>query len=118
MRFMTLVKGPENFGQPPAELFEAINALGAEAAAAGVTVESGGLLPSAAATRVRVDGGKVTVSDGPFTETKEVVGGFAFYEVESRDEAVAWANKFMQAHVEHWPGWEGETEVRQVMDFS
>lgn len=116
MRFMTLVKGPENFGQPPAALFEAINQLGAEAAAAGVAVDTGGLLPSGAGgARVRVEAGKVTVSDGPFTETKEVVGGYAFYEVESRDEAIAWADKFMQLHVEHWPGWEGETEVRQVL---
>jgi hypothetical protein len=117
MRFMTLVKATENVGQPPAELFAAIMQLGQEAADKGVSVDTGGLLPTAMGTRIRVSGGKLTVTDGPFAEAKEVVGGYAFYEVASKEEAVAWANRFMKLHQDLWPGWEGETEIRQVMDM-
>jgi hypothetical protein len=117
MRFMTLVKSAENVGQPPPELFAAIAQLGAEAADKGVSVDTGGLLPTATGSRIRLAGGKLTVTDGPFAEAKEVIGGYAFYEVESKEEAVEWANRFMTLHQELWPGWEGETEIRQVMDF-
>jgi hypothetical protein len=117
MRFMTLVKATETVGEPPAELFAAIMQLGAEAAAKGVSVETGGLLPTATGTRIRVSGGKLTVTDGPFAEAKEVVGGYAFYDVDSKEEAVEWASRFMKLHQDLWPGWEGETEVRQVLDM-
>jgi hypothetical protein len=56
----------------------------------------------------------VTVTDGPFTETKEVVGGYAQFELKSKREAVESAVRFMELHKKHWPGWEGETEVRQM----
>jgi hypothetical protein len=116
MRFMTLVKSAENVGQPPPELFAAIAQLGAEAAEKGVFVDTGGLLPTATGSRIRLSGGKLTVTDGPFAEAKEVIGGYAFYEVESKEEAVEWANRFMTLHQELWPGWEGETEIRQVFE--
>ncbi len=114
MRFMTMVKSPENAGPPPQALMEAIARLGEEAGQAGVLVQMGGLFPSGAGARVRVSGGKLSVTDGPFTEAKEVVGGFAVYEVASKAEAIAWTERFMRLHVEHWPGWEGETEIRQI----
>ena len=53
--------------------------------------------------------------DGPFTETKEVVGGYAVMEFNSREAAVQSAVEFMELHKKHWPGWEGETEVRQIL---
>ena len=56
----------------------------------------------------------VTVTDGPFTEAKEVVGGYAQFELKSKEEAVKSAVRFMELHKKHWPGWEGETEVRQM----
>lgn len=117
MRFMTMVKGPENAGPPPKALMEAIGKLGEEAAKAGVLVETGGLLPSAMGARVRVAGGKVTVIDGPFTEAKELIGGYAVYSVKTKEEAIEWARRFMNLHKEHWKGWEGETELRQIMEF-
>lgn len=115
MRFMTMVRGPENMGPPPAALIEAITKLGEEAAAKGVLVETGGLVPSAmGGARIRVSGGKVSVTDGPFSETKELVGGYAVYETQTREEAVEWCERFMALHAEHWEDWEGETELRQV----
>jgi hypothetical protein len=79
MRFMTMVKSSETSGPPPKALMDAIAKLGEEGFKAGVMVEVGGLLPSATGARVRVSGGKLTVTDGPFTEAKEIVGGYAVY---------------------------------------
>lgn len=65
---------------------------------------------------MRVSNEKVSVIDGPFVETKEIIGGYALFELNSREEAVGSAVKFMELHKKYWPGWEGETEVRQVME--
>lgn len=116
MKFMTLVKGPENFGPPPKALIDGIMQLGADAMQAGVFVTMGGLMPSAASTKIRSSKGKLRITDGPFTEAKEIVGGFAVYDVRSKEEAVEWARKFMELHRVHWPDWEGETEVRPMME--
>ena len=116
MKFMTLVKGAENAGPPPQALIDAIGRLGMEAGQSGVVVDMGGLMPTAVGARVRVAKGKVTITDGPFTEAKEVVGGFAIYNVGSREEAIEWTRRFMELHREHWPGWEGETELRQIWE--
>ena len=118
MRFMTMVKSSEAAGPPPQALMDAIAKLGEEAAKAGVLVEMGGLLPTAMGARVRLAGGKVSVADGPFTEAKEVVGGYAVYGVKSKNEALKWATRFMELHKEHWKGWEGDCEVRQMFDAS
>jgi hypothetical protein len=119
MRFMMLVKGSEGQGQPPQSLFEAIGQLGVEETKAGRMIESGGLYSSAAGgARVRLAGGKLTVIDGPFTEAKEVVGGYAVFELPSREAAVESARAFMELHRKHWPTWEGETEVRQVAEVA
>jgi hypothetical protein len=116
MRYMTLVKATENSGPPPKALMDAIAKLGEEGMKAGAMVETGGLLPTATATRIRLAGGKLTVTDGPFTETKEVIGGYAVFDVKSKEEMLQWATRFMQLHKEHWKGWEGETEIRQMWD--
>ena len=78
-------------------------------------VQSGGLSAIAKSTRVRLSRGQVTAIDGPFTESKEVVGGFAIIEFKSKEEAIEGAKQFMELHKKFWPGWEGETEVRQVL---
>lgn len=116
MRFMTIVKGAETSAPPPQALMDAIGKLGEEAARKGVMVEMGGLLPSAMGARVRLTGGRLTVTDGPFTEAKEVIGGYAVYAVKSKEEALEWARRFMALHQEHWKGWEGEVELRQLYD--
>lgn len=114
MRFMMLVKHAENQGLPPKALMDAISAMAEEETKAGRMLGTGGLAPTAQGARVRVAHGKVTVVDGPFTETHEVVGGYAQFEMKSRDDAVQAAVRFMELHKKHWPGWEGETEVRQM----
>jgi hypothetical protein len=114
MRFMMLVKSAENTGPPPKELMDAIGKLAEEAAKAGTMFESGGLAPTAMSTSVRLSRGQLTTTDGPFTESKEVVGGFAVFEFQSKKEAVESAVQFMELHKRHWPGWEGETEARQI----
>ena len=114
MRFMMLVKSAESCGQPPQSLMEAIGKLAEDAVKAGAMVGSGGLSPTAMSTRVRLTSGQLTTTDGPFTETKEVVGGYAVFDFNSKQEAVASAERFMALHKEHWPGWEGETEIRQI----
>ena len=60
--------------------------------------------------------GHLSVVDGPFTEAKEMIGGFAVFELESREAAVESAVRFMQLHKQHWPEWDGVTEVRQMFD--
>jgi hypothetical protein len=94
----------------------AIGKISAEAAQNGTMIGGGGLAPTALGARVRVSGGKVSVIDGPFTEAKEILGGYAQFEVGSKKEAVDAAVRFMELHRLHWPGWEGETEIRQMLD--
>jgi hypothetical protein len=114
MRFMMLVKHAEPSVPPTQELIDAVGKLAEEAAKAGTMVASGGLAPTAASTRVRLSRGQVAAIDGPFTEAKEVVGGFAIFELKSKQEAIEGALRFMELHRKHCPGWEGETEVRQI----
>ena len=114
MRFMMIVKHAEQQGLPPKELMDAIAILAEEEIKAGTMIGNGGLGPTALGARVRLSGGRVTVTDGPFTEAKEVVGGYAQFELKSKEEAVESAVRFMELHKKYWPGWEGETEVRQM----
>jgi len=115
MRFMTIVKTRENAEQPSPALIQAIMKLGEDASKKGVMVEMGGLLPTAAGARARLANGKITVTDGPFSEAKEVIGGFAVYDVASKQEAIEWTRKFLEAHIGLW-NQELEVEVRQMMD--
>ena len=114
MRYMMIVKHKEPSGPPPKELIDAIGKLSEEAAKSGTMLGSGGLSPTANGARVRLSNGKITVTDGPFVEAKEVVGGYAQFELKSKEEAIESAVRFMELHKKHWPGWEGETEVRQM----
>src|SRR5580704_5937929 len=115
MKFMMLVKHPEKSGPPPQALMDAIDKLSAEAVKSGTLLGSGGLAPAAQSTRVRVSGGNLTVIDGPFAETKEIVGGYAQFELKSKEEAIEGAVRFMELHRKYWPEWEGETEIRQML---
>jgi len=115
MRFMMLVKHSDIPGPPPKEFVDAMMKLDEEAVKSGAMVQSGGLSPIAKSTRVRLSRGQVTAIDGPFSESKEVVGGFAILEFKSKEEAIEGAKQFMELHKKYWPGWEGETEVRQVL---
>ena len=115
MRFMTIVRTRETGAHPSAALIEKIGKLGEEAAKQGAMVGMGGLLPTALGARARLANGKITVTDGPFTEAKEIIGGYAIYNVASKKEAVEWTRRFLEAHIGLWPQ-ELEVEVRQMMD--
>ncbi len=116
MKFLMMAKGAEGQGMPPMELIEAIEKSADELSKNGKMVLRGGLYPAAQAARIRVAGGKVTATDGPFAEAKEVVGGFAILEFNSREEAVETAREWAELHHRLWPAWVGETEVRQIFD--
>jgi len=113
-KFLTLVKGSELHAPPPPALIEAIDNLMTEAGQRLVGV--GGLLSSDKGARARLSKGKVTVTDGPFTEAKEVIGGFAIYDVPSLKEAKEWTRRFLDVHVDHFPGWDCEVEIREMME--
>ena len=113
MRFIAILRTAESHGFPPPELAEGIAALGAEAARRGVLIDTAGLLPLATATRVGVSGGELTVTDGPSGDPTPL-GAYAVYEVATRDEVIDWTKRFMDLHRRTWPGWEGESEIRQV----
>jgi hypothetical protein len=115
MKFMMFVKSAVvSTAPPPKPLMDAISKSAEEEVKAGRMILSGGLAPPVASTHVRLTKGKVTAIDGPFSEAKEVVGGFAVFEFKSKEEAVESAKQFMELHRIHWPGWEGETEVRPI----
>lgn len=111
MRFMVIVKGsPESeAGQmPPPEVFEEMGKFNEELAKAGVMLAAEGLHPSSKGSRIRFDGKQRTVIDGPFTEAKELVGGFWIIQVTSKDEAIEWMKRS--------PFQEGEIEIRQIFE--
>jgi hypothetical protein len=110
-----MVKSAENQGPAPQALQDAMAKLTADSLQDGSLISSGGLSASANGFRVRSAGGKLTVIDGPFSEAKEVIGGYAVLEWASREKAVEGALAFMRLHSEHWPSWEGECEVRQIV---
>ena len=122
MRFMMMVKADKNYeaGIPPKpELLAAIGKLTEDMVRAGVLVQTGGLLPSSTGARVHVSRGKLSVTDGPFAETKELVGGYAIVEAASRDEAIQLGRRFMELHAAVLgPSYDGECEVRQLFDGS
>jgi hypothetical protein len=111
MRFMSIVTSAQE-AMPTPELIEAMHKLATREIAAGRMVDDGGLMPLATGARVSIADGKVSVLDGPFVEAKEVIGGYAIFELQSKEEAVALAVEFMQLHTDHMPGWEGTCEIR------
>jgi hypothetical protein len=114
MRFMSFIKADENQGPPPQALMDAMGGLIEEAMKAGTLVDTGGLAPAADGIRVQLSGGKITVVDGPFSEAKELVGGYAVMNFNSKEEAVESAKQFLELHKKHWPEFQGACEVRQI----
>jgi hypothetical protein len=111
VRFMFIVKSV-HAGPPPPKLLEAMHQLADRETRAGRMLENGGLMPLSMGAQVRVAKGQLTVLDGPFAESKEVVGGYAVFELKDKDEALASAREFMQLHRDLFPGWEGTCELR------
>jgi hypothetical protein len=120
MRFMMIVKADKDYeaGLPPSpELEAAMGKLTEEGIKSGLLLDTGGLLPSSKGARIRVGGGKMTVTDGPFAETKELIGGYAIIQANSKQEAIEQGRRFMQLHADILgDSYEGECEVRQMFD--
>jgi hypothetical protein len=114
MRFMLMVRTDEGGGPargPSQDLMEQMGKLMEEMTKAGVLLDTAGLRPTEEGTRLHWDHGKLTVLDGPFTEAKEVVGGYAIVQAKSKEEAIEWAKRFVSVHGEDW---EVTSEVRQI----
>ena len=120
MKFMLIAKADKNSeaGLPPdPKLIAAIGQLSADMAKAGVLVDTGGLLPSSAGARIRLAGGKLTVTDGPFAEAKELIAGYAIVQAKSKEEAIELAKRFWKIHADVLgPSYVGEGEIRQLFD--
>ena len=119
MKYLMLIKHSEVYrSQPiPQALMDAMGELVSKNFANGILKDTAGLKPSAAGFRVRSSGGTLMTTDGPFTETKEVVGGYAIVEATSDAHAREIAREFMDLHRVHWPDFEGECEARPVEDM-
>ena len=111
MRFMFIVKSAHR-GPPTPQLMEAMSKLTDREIKAGRLLDNGGLMPLATGAQVRITDGQLTVVDGPFVEAKEVIGGYAVFELQGKEEALAAATEFMQLHKDLFPGWEGTCELR------
>ena len=110
MRFLAIYKTAERGVAPTPAQMETMGRFIEEISKAGVLLETGGCLPSVQGARVRLSGGRVTVTDGPFTESKELVAGYALLQCKDRDEAVEWTKRFLKA------AGDGESEIRQLYE--
>jgi hypothetical protein len=115
MPYLSFISARENQGTPPQALIDAVDKYVTESLKNGTMISAGGLAPSAAGVRVQIRGGRVLVTDGPFTESKEVVGGYSVITGMTREEVIRVTREFMQLHVDHWPRWEGECELRELV---
>jgi hypothetical protein len=117
MRFMIIVKATKDSEAgvlPEEKVFAEMATYHEELQKAGVLLDASGLQPSSKGWRIRTSGGKRTVVDGPFTETKELVAGYTMIQVKSREEAMEWARRFPNPAVD---GKDGEIEVRQLFEL-
>jgi hypothetical protein len=116
MKYLCFIRTSEknrDLPMPPASL-EAMNAFVDKSMKDGVVVQTGGLSPSKDGARIRLAKGELQVTDGPFSESKEVIGGWAILQGNSKAEAMRAATEFMELHRKHWPEFEGESEVRPI----
>ena len=114
MRYMMLIKHTEDYrGKTiPPGLIEAMGEFVGGYAKQGKFIDGAGLKSTHKGKKVRLSGGKLQVIDGPFAESKELVGGYAIVDCASDEEALDIATKFMELHRIHWPEFEGESELR------
>jgi hypothetical protein len=110
MKFLSIYKTAERIGPPSQDEITKMTKLIEEGMKAGWLLGTEGCLPSVLGARVRSSNGQLTVTDGPFTESKEVVGGFAILQANSKEEAIQLAKNFLQV------AGEGECEIRQIFE--
>jgi hypothetical protein len=98
----------------PAALYQAMGEFVGAAMKRGAILDTAGLQPTSAGTRIGLRGGTIVVTDGPFVESKEIIGGYALVDAKSHDDALALGRQFMELHRVHWPEFEGECEMRPL----
>jgi len=116
MRYMMLVRSVAPAGPPPSAFLEAMGKFSARGRESGLLIAGGQLGGADASARVRLAGGKINVSDGPFPEAKEVIGGYAILEYADKEAALQGCAEFLEVHRQNWPGWEGEIEMRPLIN--
>jgi len=118
MKYLSFIRHSENYREspPPPAMMEAMGKFVEQSYKDGTLVETGGLLPSKDGMKLRLSNGAITVTDGPFTETKEVIGGWAILNAATKADAIRIATQFLELHKKHWPGFEAECEVRPMFD--
>lgn len=118
MKYLAFIRHAESYREagPPPALLEAMGQFVQKSLEDGSLVDTGGLLPSKDGFRIRLASGAISMTDGPFIETKEVIGGWAILNADSKAEALRIAREFMELHHRHWPQFEGEAEVRPMFD--
>lgn len=118
MKYLVFIRHAESYREagPPPALLEAMGQFVQKSLGDGSLLDTGGLLPSKDGFRVRLTKGTISMTDGPFAETKEVIGGWAILNADSKIEALGIAQQFMELHRTHWPEFEGEAEVRPMFD--
>jgi hypothetical protein len=118
MKYLAFIRHSEKYReiQPPAALMEAMGKFIEKAKKDGYLVDTGGLMASKEGHRIRLANNKITVVDGPFSESKEVIGGWAILKADSKGEIIRFSTEFMELHRKHWPAFEGESEVRPMFD--
>lgn len=117
MRFMIIVKATKDSEagvMPEEQLIAAMTTFHEELVKAGVLLDASGLQPSSKGWRIKYSGGKRSVIDGPFTETKELIAGYTLIQVKSREEAMEWTRRFPNPAI---GGKDGEIEVRQLFEL-
>jgi hypothetical protein len=119
VKYLMLIKHSENNRNQaiPQALMDAMGEFVGEGFKSGILKDTAGLKPTAEGFRIRSRGNRLKVTDGPFTEAKEVVGGYALVEVASKEEGMKLARQFMELHRLHWPDFDCECEVRPVEDM-
>jgi hypothetical protein len=119
MKYLSFVRSSEKYreAQPPAAMMDAMGKLIEKFTKEGALVDTGGLAPSRDGFRMRLANGKLTTTDGPFVESKEVIGGWAILKADSKPEILRLTTEFMELHRKYWPEFEGECEVRPI-DFT
>jgi hypothetical protein len=119
MKFLMMIKHSEGYRneENPKALMDAMGEFVGESMKRGILKDTAGLKPTSEGFRIRLSKGQLKVSDGPFTEAKEVIGGYALVDVPSKKDALDVARQFMELHRVHWPSFEGESEVRPLEEF-
>lgn len=118
MKYLCFIRHAESHRQnpPPAALMKAMGEFVQRSLKNGSLVDTGGLLPSKDGVLISLRKGEITVKDGPFTESKEVIGGWAIIKADTKEEAVRIGREFMELHQKYWPEFDGESEVRPMFD--